>query len=86
MWHLTNSGGATWGEIVRAVAEYAGYDPVGIEDVPPALCGLVAPRPQNALLGSERGQLLPPLDESLRAVVREGGYRATKTRQAVYER
>ncbi len=88
VWHLvhpSDDGAATWGEIVRTMAAYAGYDPAAVEERPAALCGLVAPRPANAALGSGRGYLLPPLDESLRAAVREGGYRTHRTREVVYE-
>jgi dTDP-4-dehydrorhamnose reductase len=58
IWHLANQGDVSWAEL----AELAGAD---VEAVPAAELGWVAPRPPSSVLTSERGVLLPPLEDAL---------------------
>jgi dTDP-4-dehydrorhamnose reductase len=69
IWHVTNQGTVSPFEFAQEVAKAAGHDPSRIEpaltkDLPPR----PAPRPQNAVLESERltsNELLPDFRESL---------------------
>ena len=65
LWHLANSGAVTWAELARRAADLAGVDASGIEGRPTRELGLAAPRPLYSALGSERGTLLPPLEDAL---------------------
>jgi dTDP-4-dehydrorhamnose reductase len=65
IWHLANSGGATWAEFARVVAEKAGYDPRSIHGRPCRLLGLRATRPAFTAMSSARANLMSPLGESL---------------------
>ena len=64
IWHLANEGDVSWAELGRRVALLAGYPEDRIVDGDPGL-RLAAPRPAYSVLGSERGQLLRPLDDAL---------------------
>jgi dTDP-4-dehydrorhamnose reductase len=71
VWHLANEGAVTWAELARRAAEAAAVTPDRLLDPRPArLLGLVAPRPRFSALGTERGQLLPPLADALVRYVR----------------
>lgn len=69
IWHVTNQGTVSPFEFAQEVAKAAGHDPSRVEpaltkDLPPR----PAPRPQNAVLESERltkSELLPDFRESL---------------------
>jgi dTDP-4-dehydrorhamnose reductase len=65
IWHLANPGALTWAELARAAAEAAGLDPSEIVGRPTARLGHAAQRPRYSVLGSERGVLLPPLQDAL---------------------
>ncbi|MFL6227578.1 MAG: family 1 glycosylhydrolase [Pyrinomonadaceae bacterium] len=71
IWHLANAGALTWAEFARRAAELAGVDAAGIEGRPVESLKLPAPRPAYSALGSERGALLPALDEALARYVVE---------------
>ena len=64
IWHLASAGDVSWAELGRRVAVLAGYPEESIEEHDPALTP-AAPRPAYSVLGSERGQLLRPLDDAL---------------------
>ena len=66
LWHLTNDGRTTWAELARAVAELAGHDADRIIEVPGHTLARRARRPLYSALTSERGALLPTLDDALR--------------------
>ena len=74
VWHLSNQGEITWAELARRSAAMAGLDPALVQDCEMSALGLTASRPAYSALGSERGQLLPPLDESLHRYIRERTY------------
>jgi len=71
IWHLANSGDVSWSELARLAAIALGYPDDLVEDCRTAALELPAPRPSYSVLGTERGQRLPPLDDALRRFVAE---------------
>jgi dTDP-4-dehydrorhamnose reductase len=71
IWHLANPGAIGWAGFARRVAELVGHDPAAVVETSPAGLGWRAPRPTFSPLGSERGALLPSLDDALERYVRE---------------
>ncbi|XYJ11353.1 family 1 glycosylhydrolase [Telluria sp. B2] len=65
IWHLTNGEAVTWAELARKACEVAGVDASRLVERPAAESGYVAARPSYSALGSERGLLLPSLDDAL---------------------
>ena len=65
IWHLANEGAVTWEELARMAARAAGLDASLVHGRPHATLGLTAGRPAYAALGSERGTLLPTLEDAL---------------------
>jgi dTDP-4-dehydrorhamnose reductase len=65
VWHLANAGGVSWAGLALKAAEAAGVDASRLEAKPAAACGFTAARPAYAALSSERGILLPTLDNAL---------------------
>jgi dTDP-4-dehydrorhamnose reductase len=65
LWHLANRGALTWAELARRAARLAGLDAGLVEARPTSSLGLAAPRPAYSALTSERGLLLPPLEDAL---------------------
>jgi dTDP-4-dehydrorhamnose reductase len=65
IWHLANAGAVSWAQLAALAAEKAGIDTARLEAKPAADCGYVAARPAYAALTSERGILLPALDNAL---------------------
>jgi dTDP-4-dehydrorhamnose reductase len=71
IWHLANPGAVTWAELARLAANLAALDASFIDARPTRDLGLNAPRPLYSVLGSERGLLLPPLENALSRYLRE---------------
>jgi dTDP-4-dehydrorhamnose reductase len=71
VWHLANRGAITWAELAREAAVLAGMDAALVGARPTAALGLVAPRPAYSVLGSERGSLLPPLEDAVGRYLKE---------------
>ena len=71
LWHLSNVGALTWFELARRAAEPAGLDASRLVARPTRDFGLAAPRPLYSALASERGALLPPLEDALARFVRD---------------
>lgn len=71
LWHLANQGALTWAELARAAAVRAGLEPQLIDAYPTSALKLAAPRPRFSALSSERGLLLPPLEDALARYLRE---------------
>jgi dTDP-4-dehydrorhamnose reductase len=69
IWHLANQGQVTWAELARRAADLAGIDTSRLEAKPAEEFGFTAPRPRYCALASERGALLPALDDALRRYV-----------------
>ena len=65
LWHLANNSAIAWAELARLAADIAGVDASRLEARPTRELGLVAPRPTYSVLGSERGALLPSLDNAI---------------------
>jgi len=65
IWHLANSGAIGWAELAQTVANLAGLDTAAIEARPTKDLGWLAPRPAYSALSSERGILLPSLDDAI---------------------
>ena len=65
LWHLANNSAIAWAELARLAADIAGVDASRLEARPTRELGLVAPRPTYSVLGSERGALLPSLDNAM---------------------
>ena len=65
IWHLANRGAVTWAELARRAACMAGVDGSLVRECPHTELGYAAPRPSFAALASERGALMPPLEDAL---------------------
>jgi dTDP-4-dehydrorhamnose reductase len=72
VWHLANAGATTWHLLAARAAELAEVDISALEACSGRDVGWAAPRPPYSVLGSERGWLLPDLDDALGRFVREG--------------
>lgn len=82
IWHLANDGAVTWAELAVSVAELAGLDSSLVEARPTRSLGLAAPRPLQTVLTSQRGRLLPSLEDALSRYFKECG---TRFEQPGYE-
>jgi dTDP-4-dehydrorhamnose reductase len=71
LWHLANPGAIAWADLARHTAQLAGVDVSPIQPCPIKMLGLVAPRPNYSVLGSERGVLLPDLDQAITRYLQE---------------
>jgi dTDP-4-dehydrorhamnose reductase len=71
LWHLANRGAVTWAELARAVADLAGLEPALVDERPTLSLRLAARRPAYSVLTSERGHLLPSLEDALSRYFRE---------------
>jgi len=77
--HLANAGALSWADFARAVARALDLDPGLVRGAKAASFGWPAARPAFAALGTERGQLMPPLENAIAryaAVVRESQFAA----------
>lgn len=71
IWHLANQGAIAWADLARSVAHLARLDPAQIEARPTLEFGWLATRPSYSVLSSERGILLPPLEQAIDRYLRE---------------
>jgi len=65
VWHLTNGDALSWAELARRACAMAGVPCEMLQEVSIGECGFVARRPRYSALSSERGLLLPSLDDAL---------------------
>ncbi|MGI9145498.1 MAG: sugar nucleotide-binding protein, partial [Chloroflexota bacterium] len=65
VWHLTNAEGVTWAALAQRAAELAGISIASLRTRPIAELGLAAARPLASALQSERGWIMPPLEDAL---------------------
>jgi dTDP-4-dehydrorhamnose reductase len=65
LWHLSNGVALSWADAARATAHAAGIHAPCIDAVTSGELRLPALRPCYSALGTERGALLPPLDDAL---------------------
>jgi len=73
LWHVANSGAATWAEFARLVALCSGYDPSKIEGRPTSALNLLAERPAFSVLASERARLMPSLEQGIKSYLQDRG-------------
>ena len=73
IWHLANEGALTWAEFARRAADLAGLDARAVVAQPLRAFSFAAARPPYSALGSERGVLLPGLDEAMSRYMEERG-------------
>ena len=65
IWHLANTGAVTWYELACRAAVLAGLPTDQIKPCSASELGLTAPRPRYSALESERGWIMPSLDDAL---------------------
>jgi dTDP-4-dehydrorhamnose reductase len=65
IWHLANRGAVSWSGLACMAAEAARLDARLVQPVPAATLRQLAPRPRFSALGSERGLLMPRLEDGL---------------------
>lgn len=85
IWHLVNSGMATWAEFARLVACRAGYERSRIYSRPRNSLGLRANRPSFTTLSSERANLMPSLETSLASYFQTTNWEAPQFALQSYE-
>jgi dTDP-4-dehydrorhamnose reductase len=66
IWHVANAGAVSWADLAARAAEAAGAPTTTLVRCTTAALGLEAARPRFSALSSERGLVLPPLDDALR--------------------
>jgi dTDP-4-dehydrorhamnose reductase len=66
IWHLANQGSITWADLALEIASLFDLDAKLIKPLPVKEMNLAARRPANSALSSERGCLLPTLEDALR--------------------
>lgn len=71
LWHVANQGAVSWAELARRAAFCAGVDGSRIITQSSLELGFTAPMPVYSVLGSERGSLLPSLDDAMSRYVKE---------------
>ena len=69
IWHLTNGEAVSWLELARRACAAAGVSSERLQEVSVEECGYAARRPGYSALSSERGLLLPSLDDALKRYV-----------------
>jgi dTDP-4-dehydrorhamnose reductase len=65
VWHVTNKGSISWANLARKVSERAGLDTCLIDSCPASHLNWKAARPGYSVLKSEKGIVLPTLDNAL---------------------
>jgi dTDP-4-dehydrorhamnose reductase len=65
IWHLSNKGVITWADLAYVVAKKIKHSGVKIKAVPSSHLNWLAKRPKYSVLGTEKGYLLPDLDNAL---------------------
>jgi dTDP-4-dehydrorhamnose reductase len=69
IWHLANAGALSWADFARSAALEAGLDCDLIDERPIQFFNYAAARPAFSALTSERGILLPSLEDAVRRYV-----------------
>ncbi len=65
IWNIANQGELTWAELAQKSVAIAGLETSYVVPLPTKKMNFIARRPTYSALGSKRGTLLPPLEESL---------------------
>lgn len=71
IWHLANAGETSWADLARNVATLAGFKANQIQALPVKAFNWPALRPTYSVLSSERGILLPKLDQAVDRYLQE---------------
>jgi dTDP-4-dehydrorhamnose reductase len=71
IWHLANRGAVTWASLASMAAEAARLDTRLVRPVPSASLGHIAPRPRFSALDSERGRVMPTLEDGIVSYISE---------------
>lgn len=82
IWHVANEGRVTWAQFAQLAAAKAGRDVAGVQPRPCDALGFVAARPSFTALSSERGNFMPPFEDSLERCVREMTWQSAMRAQA----
>lgn len=69
--HLASNGRLSWAGFARALAIADDLDPDAVETVEAASLGWQAPRPTDVALASERGNVLPGIDDAIARFLRD---------------
>ena len=69
IWHLTNGEAVSWFELAKRACAAAGVSSERLQEVSAEECGYAARRPGYSAMSSERGLLLPSLDDALKRYV-----------------
>jgi len=77
LWHLTSDGALTWEELARRAARMARVNAASLRGVPLAELRLAAARPKFSALTSERGWIMPPIDNALARYARSRAWERT---------
>lgn len=83
IFHVTNKGTTTWSDFARQVALLAGLDEELIKGVPLASLRLQAKRPYYSVLQSEKGLVLPSLENALERYLEATGIEYASSKIAV---
>jgi len=65
IWHLSNGEALSWHQLAQRVCELGGIGTAGLEACPASAFNGQAAQPRFSALGSERGILMPTLDDAL---------------------
>ena len=71
IWHLANQGAISWADLAHTIAEGFDLDKSFIHAVAASEMNYTAPRPAYSVLSSERGHLLPTLENALNRYMHE---------------
>ncbi len=83
IWHLASNGQLTWADFANEVADRFGLNRKYISPINTSEFGFAAKRPLYSVLTSQRGILLPPLDDALRRYTAEMETARLKERQGM---
>ena len=73
IWHLANRGAVTWEQWARMAAAAAGLEATSLQACSTRDLQLTARRPLYTALGTQRGQILQPLEDALACYLRDCG-------------
>ena len=65
IWHLANKGAYTWAQLAELAAAIAKIQDVDLQALPVADLHLPAFRPQNTVLNTVKGDLMPTVEDAL---------------------
>jgi hypothetical protein len=74
VWHLANAGAMTWEDLAVRAATAASVSTRSLRAIALAELTLAAPRPRNSALTSERGLVLPPIEDAIARYARAGSW------------